>query len=590
MGSSQSSNAGHVPTTITTKPPPTTTTTASTAGNDEPCGISQSNYATNGVKYSSSLTHHPPPRISAITLDDAITIRTDWNKEIYLLSALAAPTIAIQLGVVLPNFLLASQVGRMYGSIYMDGFTLANMMGNLCNLSLLQGIYTASDTLGPQAFCAHNYAQVGLLCIRGVVASVIVLVPINAVLVAYFEPMMVAVGEDPEAARHAQDYYRIFVWALPFYVLYNVTWKFLSAQEIMTPLVVVCLLACSCILPIGVFGFMQESWLGFLGSAWTIVLFQSSQAILLLLYLYLWHPHKPGTWPGLSWRTIQQALYEPQGAFASYMWLGLGGMLATSEWIYWESLTLLIGTMGVIPLSVHTIPTQVLMVSFMISFGMAIALAVRLGATLPISVERARKLTVGTFISGAILFGTMSAMMYQFRAAIFSLFTNEEAVLEGAHEIWPKVCIYFFNLCIYALNMGVATGLGEQWMFGIVTVIFLWGLSLPSMYYLCIVRGGGLSTAWACITQPYIVMNAYLIFHFFFQQDWKAVQHSIRMREGMEERTSSEAIQVANGDHTGLLANGGANGDADSRRQDSSDTVDERTGLLMVPSGDVKTI
>ncbi|KAG7351834.1 MATE efflux family protein [Nitzschia inconspicua] len=577
MGLIQSQDAGHIPTTITARTPPDNTT--STIEKDGSNGRSEAIANGGDSKSSSMISPQSPPSISAVTLDDAIAIRTDWNKEIYLLSALAAPTIGIQLGVVLPNFLLASQVGRLYGSLYLDGFTLANLMGNLCNLSLLQGIYTASDTLGPQAYCAQNYPQVGLLCIRGVVASAIVLVPINVILVAFFERLMVAVGENLDAARHAQDYYRIFVWALPFFVLYNVTWKFLSAQEIMMPLVLVCLFSCTCILPIGVFGFVQESWLGFVGSAWTIVLFQAAQAILLLIYLHVQQPHKVETWPGLSWRTIRQALNEPKGAFGTYMWLGLGGMLATSEWIYWESLTLLIGTMGVVPLSVHTIPTQVLMVTFMFSFGIAIALAVRLGATLPISVERARKLTVGTFVGGALLFGTMGVMMYKYRETIFSLFTEEEAVLKGAHEIWPKVCVYFFNLCIYALNMGVATGLGQQWMFGIVTVIFLWGLSLPSMYYLCVIRGGGLSTAWACITQPYIVMNAYLIVRFFFFEDWKAVQHAIRSREGIEERTSSEAVFLDNGDRAGLLGN------SDSSRSNGGDVVDERTGLLMVQSG-----
>jgi multidrug resistance protein, MATE family len=566
-------NLGIVPTTIAAKFT-TSNNKVTTMGEMEENGTKDTSSAV--VCGGSCQMHHQQDhaRISAITLDDALVARTNWRKEIYLLLALAAPTIAIQLGGVLPNFLIASQVGRLYGSVYLDGYTLANLMGNLCNLSLLQGIYTASDTLGPQAYCAKNYAQVGFLCIRGVVASAIVLIPINVVLVAFFESMMVVVGEDHEAARHAQDYYRIFVWALPFFILYNVTWKFLSAQEVVMPLVVVCVFSCCCILPIGVVGFLRESWLGFLGSAWTIVLFQSSQAILLLMYLCLWHPHTRGTWPGLSWTTIRRALHEPKGAFANYMWLGLGGMLATSEWIYWESLTLLIGTMGVVPLSVHTIPTQVLMLSFMFSYGIAIALAVRLGATLPLSVGRARKLTVGTFIISAFLFGTMSAILHQFRGAIFGLFTNEEAVLDGAQEIWPKVCIYFFNLCIYALNMGVATGLGQQWFFGIVTIIFLWGLSLPSMYYLCVIRGGGLNTAWACITQPYIVMNAFLIFRFFFQQDWKAIQHVIRIREGMENRTSSEA---ANGDHAGLLVNIDS-----SVKLSHDDIVDERTELLMV--------
>jgi hypothetical protein len=348
-----SSDINHPPNIV----PTTITTTTATTANDDTDKPSVTNHL-----HGDSHSHNDIPRnknISAITLDDSLLPVTDWPMEIRLLLALAGPTIAIQLGVYLPNFLVASQVGRLYGSVYLGGFTLANMMGNLCNLSLLQGLFSAADTLGPQAYCAKNYNQLGLLAIRGVLASIIVLTPINIPLLTSFDSIMVFVGENPDAASHAQDYYRIFVYALPWYSIYNVTWKFLSAQEIMTPLVIVCLVCCIFVLPIGVFGFLQESWLGFLGSAWTIVMFQASQAILLLCYLIRWHPHTQGTWPGLSWTTIQQAFREPKGAFGTYFCLGLGGMLATSEWIYWESLTLLIGTMGVVPLSVHTIPTQV---------------------------------------------------------------------------------------------------------------------------------------------------------------------------------------------------------------------------------------
>ena len=303
---------------------------------------------------------HRHKNISMITLDPTLlTPRTDWNKEIYLLLSLAVPTIIIQLGVVLPNFIIASQVGRLYGSIYLDGFTVANLMGNLCNLSLLQGVYTASDTLGPQAYTAKNYREVGLLSIRGAIVSIVVLLPINIILVGYFQRIMMTIFHQPneEVAYHGQQYYRAFVFALPFYVLYNVTWKFLSSQEVMRPLLVVCLFCCCIVLPVGIYAFLH--WFGFIGSALSIVLFQSCQSLLLLLYIKLYHPHTAGTWPGLSWSTLKEAILEPNGAFITYVWLGLGGMLATSEWIYWESLTLLIGTMGVVPLSVHTIPTQV---------------------------------------------------------------------------------------------------------------------------------------------------------------------------------------------------------------------------------------
>jgi Na+-driven multidrug efflux pump len=214
------------------------------------------------------------------------------------------------------------------------------------------------------------------------------------------------------------------------------------------------------------------------------------------------------------------------------------------------------------------------MAGFMVPFGIGIALAVRLGATLPLSVERARTLTIGTFGMSFVLFGAMGGMMYWFQNSIFGVFTTETAVLDLAHEIWPKVCVYYFNLCVYALNMGLATGLGQQWFFGIVTAAFLWGISLPGMYYFCIIQKGGLSTAWACITQPYIIMNIFLIHRFFCKQDWNEIQHSIRMREGMEDSDDDDDAAILARYENGAFEN-----------NLESTTANETTGLLLLQKG-----
>ena len=99
-------------------------------------------------------------------------------------------------------------------------------MGNLCNLTLLQGLYTSADTLGPQAFGAGNKKEVGLLAIRGYVASLVVLVPINVVLFFGFSKIMVYAGEDVEASRLAHQWYQIYALGLPFYALYMVAYFF----------------------------------------------------------------------------------------------------------------------------------------------------------------------------------------------------------------------------------------------------------------------------------------------------------------------------------------------------------------------------
>jgi MATE family multidrug resistance protein len=259
---------------------------------------------------------------------------------------------------------------------------------------------------------------------RGFVGSLLLIIPMNLALTLYMKDILVWVGQDQVTSALAAEWYRVYMLGLPFYALYNVTWKFLSAQEIMAPLVFVLIGTCGIVLPLALDRLVP--WLGFIGSAYAILIYQASQAGLLLLYLIYKRPHNAMTWPGLQcWR---EALAWKQ--FTAYMRLGTGGMLAASEWWYWEVLCLLVGTLGVLPLSVHTIPTQVLTVSFMIPIGIGIALSIRLGATLPRNVKRAQQLVVGCGLFSIALFGIMSLLMWTCRNYIFGLFTTEQDVLE----------------------------------------------------------------------------------------------------------------------------------------------------------------
>jgi Na+-driven multidrug efflux pump len=232
-----------------------------------------------------------------------------WQSHRYELIALmnlAIPTLTIQLGSVLPGFLIASYIGRSFEVEYLDGFTLASLTVNLFVLSLLQGLYLASDTLSPQAYGAGNMSEVGYLAIRGFAASMLIVLPIALVLIFYMKPILIYVGEDIESATHAWRWYQIDAIAIPFYSLYQVTMKFLSAQKQMTPLVVCSILSTCIVLPIALWFF--GGVFGFLGTAIAMVIYQVFQSTSLLVYLWWFCPHDRETWPGLrqGWKRALQ--------------------------------------------------------------------------------------------------------------------------------------------------------------------------------------------------------------------------------------------------------------------------------------------
>jgi Na+-driven multidrug efflux pump len=81
--------------------------------------------------------------------------------ELWLFLELAVPTTLLNLGYIISPLLTASYVGRKFGSIFFSGFTLANLTGNLCTFSLMHGLFSATDTLGTQAFGSGNKKKLG---------------------------------------------------------------------------------------------------------------------------------------------------------------------------------------------------------------------------------------------------------------------------------------------------------------------------------------------------------------------------------------------------------------------------------------------
>ena len=208
-------------------------------------------------------------------------------------------------------------------------------------------------------------------------------------------------------------------------------------------------------------------------------------------------------------------------------------MLASSEWIYWETLSLMIGTFGIVPLSVHTIPTQLIMMTFIGPYSLGLALSIRLGATIPVLVPRAKQTVIDTFIFSITVFGAIAILMYIQQDWLISLFTKSDAVINGCHEIWWKVCTYSLCLSIYGIYMGTCVGLGMQWTLGIGTFTALWIFGLPSGYYLAVVKDGGINMAWSTVWPPYIALPIALTVAI-VRADWDEIAREIRRREGVE--------------------------------------------------------
>lgn len=192
--------------------------------------------------------------------------------------------------------------------------------------------------------------------------------------------------------------------------------------------------------------------------------------------------------------------------------------------------------LGALPLSIHTIPTQVLSVLYMVPKGLGIALSVRMSSLLAVNVDRAKQLVRWIVTGSVVLITITTGTVYFFRHTIFRIFSNEYNVLNGAEEVWPDVCVYYLVTAVFGVNMGIAIGMGIQWYQGALLVGFLWLIGLPTTYYFAVTESGGIGAVWCCLWPPFLAVDIIMV-AIFASKDWSIVTEAIQQRQQRERGT-----------------------------------------------------
>lgn len=469
--------------------------------------------------------------------------------EIKLLVNIGLPTSLVQLFVYFVFTQAASSVGLLLGTVDLASFSLASLTGNLFCLSIIIGGLSASDTLMPRAFGLEHYKEVGLLAIRGFLACSLVLSPFVIIICFSMEPVFVSLGQDPEVSKLASEWLKIYILGVPFVLLFRDLQRFLASQNIVFPMVVGSFVGGIVAAPL-IIG-KSVKLMGFKGSIVAIVIIQIVTVVVSLLYLWIKRPHHPQTWPGFS------ALWTDSikiGPLLSYLHLSTGGVISFTEWWFWETMCFTAGKFGVIPFCVHSIAYQLLPLVYMVPLGISMGLTVRMGALFPKSVKKVKLLVGIVLLFNALLAGSIAFCIYIWRDDIIRLFTGDEIVIQGCHDIWGKISIYVFFLYFYCVNSYITRAFGQQWRLAGIVVLTLWIATLPTVIYVCVYRGGGLDAMWTILPIAYCTLNIILVANYVCFTDWEEVGKQVRLRKLLILNTETENGVVS--ENTRLIRNG----------------------------------
>ena len=76
----------------------------------------------------------------------------------------------------------------------------------------------------------------------------------------------------------------------------------------------------------------------------------------------------------------------------------------------------------------------------------------------------------------------------------------------------------------------------------LIVIVTLWFITLPTVLYVCVYRGGGLQALWTILPLAYFTLNVNLIVNYLFFTDWQQVGEEVRKRKELARREDSSTI------------------------------------------------
>lgn len=299
------------------------------------------------------------------------------------------------------------------------------------------------------------------------------------------ETIFLALGQQPELARHAADYMRILALAIIPSLWANVMRSYLSAMEFTK---VIMLITCGvAILNVGfnhvlIFGNYGFPELGIQGAAIASLLVNFLMAIITSIYaVYILPQH------GLFAR-----FYRPDwGALIKVFKLGAPiGLSILAETGLFSAASVMMGWIGVIALAAHGIALQLASLTFMAHLGLSSAVTIRMGNA---AGRKDRSAMIEVTKAGAVISVCWSLLTIILfvgcGAQLISLFLDADEAARDAIIAYGIVLLWIAALFQLVdggqvLAIGLLRGVQDTAIPMVITVIGYWGVGVPIAYFL----------------------------------------------------------------------------------------------------------
>ncbi len=404
-------------------------------------------------------------------------------------AVLAAPVIVARAGII--GFVAVSTMvlGR-FGSGALADFVLGGALFDAFG-AILVGLLLGTSVVTARLVGERRLSDCAAVWRRGLVYAALVGSAVT-VLMQFTEPLLLAMGQEPQQAARGAAVTAVLGFAGPFIAMYICSAFFLEALGKPMAGMVAILIAnglnalFNIVLVFGWFGLPP---LGAIGAAMASVLNQATLALGLGLYIRFFLPGRAQYGIGQGdWRGWWRAMAEQRR-------LGLAaGASNALEASAFALMALFAGLLGAVPLAAYGISFQFIALPFMIAFGLAAATQVRVGNAWGRG-DRVAMVTAGWVGLGVALVptGALALAYVLFPQALPRIFTGDAVLAAQVAAVMPWIALaLMFDGGQSVMNFSLR-GRGETWIPTALHFGSYWVLMIPAAGFLAFTFDQGLS-------------------------------------------------------------------------------------------------
>ncbi|XP_022615467.1 multidrug and toxin extrusion protein 1-like [Seriola dumerili] len=455
-----------------------------------------------------------------------------FKTEVKELSKLAGPVIISQFMAFAVGLVSTIFCGHL-GKTELASVSLAIAVINVTGISIGYGLSSACTTLISQTFGSGNFLRVGVIMQRAILILILACFPCWAILINT-EPILLAVRQEPEVARLAQMYVKIFMPALPATFMYSLETKYLQNQGIIWPQVITGFVV-NLLNALINYVVLHALKLGVAGSAVANTISQFAMAGILYAYI-MWRGLHKATWGGWSKECMQN--------WGSFIHLAIPGMVMLCvEWWTYEIGAFLAGLISEVELGAQSVVYQLANIAYMFPIGFSVAGSVRVGNALGAGETEQAKLSakMSMFCSGSVSI-CLAVLIASLKGHISYIFTYDEQIRERVADVISFYAPVILLDAISGATSGIIQGAGKQRVGAICNTLGYYGIGFPIGVPLMFAAKLGIKGLWMGLFTCVFLQCSFLIFYL-ARMNWNKVTVEAQIRAGMRGSSTDTSPQ-----------------------------------------------